>query len=67
MNREAWIWIKLQCVIYQWICLNMLYKLNKSLFPIIFRINYVESFKIIVALVLCMQGVGGICADQHTF
>ena len=67
MNREAWIWIKLQCVIYQWICLNMLYKLNKSLFPIIFRINYVDSFKIIVALVLFMQGGGGICADQHTF
>ena len=26
-NREAWILIKMQCVIFQWIRLNMLYKL----------------------------------------
>ena len=26
-NSEAWILIKLQRVIYQWICLNKLYKL----------------------------------------
>ena len=31
-NTEAWILIKLQCVKYQWICLNELYKLMKSFF-----------------------------------
>ena len=35
-NSEAWILIKVQCVIYQWICLNELYKLRKSFFQISF-------------------------------
>ena len=42
-NSNAWILIKMQCVIYQWICLDKLYKLIGSLFSnfgIIFRINY---------------------------
>ena len=29
-NREAWIMIKLQCVVFQWIRLNELYKLMES-------------------------------------
>ena len=33
-NSESWILIKLQCVIYQWICLNKLYKLMEKLFKI---------------------------------
>ena len=33
-NSEAWTLIKLQCVVYQWICLNELYKLMKSFFEI---------------------------------
>ena len=34
MNSEVWILIKLQCVIYQWIWLDKLYKLLKSFFQI---------------------------------
>ena len=33
-NSEAWILIKLQCVIYQWIHLNELYKLMASFLQI---------------------------------
>ena len=33
-NKEAWILIKVKCFTYQWICLDKLYKLTKSLFPI---------------------------------
>ena len=29
-NREAWILVKVQCVIYQWIRLDMLYKLIEA-------------------------------------
>ena len=47
-------------VIYQWICLDMLYKLIESFFSnfeIIFRINYI-FFKILVALGInaCVEG-----------
>ena len=31
-NREAWLWIKVQCVVYQWISLNKLYKLIEGSF-----------------------------------
>ena len=27
MNEEVWILVKVQCVIYQWICLDKLFKL----------------------------------------
>ena len=33
-KSKAWILIKLQCVIYQWICLYELYKLMESFFHI---------------------------------
>ena len=33
-NSEAWILIKVQCVIYQWIRLDKLYKLMESFFQI---------------------------------
>ena len=33
-NSEAWILIKVQCVIYQWIQLDKLYKLMESFFQI---------------------------------
>ena len=33
-NSEAWILIQVQCVVYQWICLNELYQLMESLFQI---------------------------------
>ena len=42
-NRNSWILIKMQCVKYQWIRLDKLYKQMKSLFSIfgiIFRISY---------------------------
>ena len=32
MNSEAWVLIKVQCVIYQWIRLDKLYKLMESFF-----------------------------------
>ena len=31
-NSEAWVLIKVQCVIYQWIRLDKLYKLMESFF-----------------------------------
>ena len=34
MNSEAWILTKVQWVLYQWICLDKLYKLMKSCFQI---------------------------------
>ena len=33
-NSEAWIFIKVQCVIYKWIRLNKPYKLMESFFQI---------------------------------
>ena len=33
-NSEARILIKVQCILYQWICLDMLYKLTESFFQI---------------------------------
>ena len=33
-NIEAWLLIKVQCVIYQWIRLDKLYKLMESFFQI---------------------------------
>ena len=38
-KSEAWILIKLQCVIYQWICLNELFKIMETFFSISFS-NY---------------------------
>ena len=34
-NSKTWILIKLQCVLYQWIRLNELYKLMESFFQIL--------------------------------
>ena len=34
-NSEAWILIKVQCVMYQWIHLDKLYKLIESFFKIL--------------------------------
>ena len=45
-NSEAWILIKLQYVIYQWIRLNELYKQMKSLFRISF-LNFDRKPKIL--------------------
>ena len=42
-NSEVWISIKFQCVMYQWIFLDKLYKLMESFFlnlGIIFQISY---------------------------
>ena len=41
MKAEAWILIKLQCIIYQWIRLNELYKLMKRFLQIS---NYFSTF-----------------------
>ena len=40
MNSEAWIFIRVQCVIYQWVRLNKFYKLMKSFFK--FQILFSE-------------------------
>ena len=43
MNRKAWILIRVQCVVYQWIRLDKLYRLMECFFLIFwnhFRINY---------------------------
>ena len=39
-NSVAWILIKLQCVTYQWICLNELYKIIESFFQIQISFRY---------------------------
>ena len=67
-NSEAWILVKLQCVIHQWIRLDELYNLIESFIQIsesFFKLT--NFFEIIVELGLCMRGGGGICADQHAF
>ena len=67
-NSEAWVLMKVRCVIYQWIRLDKLYML-KFFFQILesfFKLTTIFK-KIIVALGLCMRGLGGICADQHAF
>ena len=51
-NSEAWILIKLQCVLYQWIRLNELYKLIESFFQIS------ESFFELVTIFKNNSGVG---------
>ena len=52
-NREAWILIKVQCVIYQWIWLDKLLKLMWCFFPIS------ESFLVLVIIFfLNNSGVG---------
>ena len=62
--------IKVQCVIYQWIRLDKLYKQIESFFQIpdaFFELVSYNFLKIIVALGSCMRGGGGICADRHAF
>ena len=60
--------MKVQCVVYQWIRLDKLYKLMEAFFKFGNHfLNQLQFFKIIVALGLCMRGGRGICADQHVF
>ena len=61
-----------ECNIHQWIRLDKLYKLEERFFFFFKFWNHFlnklkKFFKIIVALDLCMQGGGGICAEQHAF
>ena len=58
--------IKVQCVIYQLIHLNKLYKHLKNFFKFHFQ-NLLQLIKIIVALCLRKRGGGSICVEQHAF
>ena len=42
-SNEAWIFIKVQSVIYQWICLGMLYKLMKAVFNFLNHIFFLNQ------------------------
>ena len=68
-NREAWILIRVQCFIYQWIRLDMLYKAMKAFFQIsesFFELTYFFLNNSSVGFMHARRG-GGICADQHAF
>ena len=57
-NSVVWILIKVQCVIYQWVRLDKLYKLMENFFlnfGIIFRINYLGFNTISVATIKILQ------------
>ena len=70
INGESWILIKVQCVIYQWIRFNKLYKIMEIFILIS------ESFFELTTIFLNNSCVGfmqawtrggvGICADQRT-
>ena len=67
-TNKVWISIKFQCVIYKSIRLDKLYKLRESFFQVSESFFELATFlKIIVALLSCMRGGGGICAEQHAF
>ena len=67
-NKETWILIKLQCVMYQWIRFNELYKLMESSFKISESFfESVTNFKNNSGIGLMQVGGGGICAEQHAF
>ena len=68
-STEAWILIKLQCVTYQWIHLNEIYKLMENYF-----FQLLESFFELVTIFQNNSGVvfmqvrwEGICAELHAF
>ena len=71
MDSEAWILIKVQCVVYQGICLDNLYKLMESFFfkflsfQIIGRKTKKYSTNNKVGFIKARWV--GICAAQHMF